>query len=544
MKHKSVGQIRLLPDLPQPYEIRDWRKVAHDYDNYVFDFELKGDFLPHIWLDEEGNSFGIPSYVCAADKKKGTLHESITCVASVVGASIAGIDKRLQIHDYVKMCECYYSHAEKVIKNIPDMAGGKTGGSIWYDAYASITFLTLRNYYPGHGNLDEYAVSAADSWRRAVEILADQSADGIPDFNFTGFDFSVMKPRTNGRWVEPEGAAGAAWICMAGYAMTGEKKFLCAADKALAFLKKSQRNPTYEILMPYGVLVAARLNAEEGGDYPVEKLLDYTFNGDSYCRPGWGLIAERWGDYDCHGLVGSQTDNPFWGMDVSEEIKKSHSGYAFVTNTYSMVAALLPVVRYDKSYARDIGKLVLNTANASRLFYPAAHPIKRQTSGFWHGDPYNCLAYEGLRKRYDGHEPYATGDPIRFGWDTIDIGMYGSSHVGYMGGVIETTEVEGILRLDCVRTDFFSKPTYPTWLYFNPFSEEKTVTLKLSEGVRDVYESLSETFTHRNANGIAAIKIPASSAVLVVDVPANGVNLRDGTKYSVNGVVIDYNSTK
>ena len=61
----------------------------------------------------------------------------------------------------------------------------------------------------------------------------------------------------------------------------------------------------YEILLPMSAIVAARLNAEEGCNYDVQKILDWTFDGcqDPKGRYGWGVIAERWGDYDVHGLL-------------------------------------------------------------------------------------------------------------------------------------------------------------------------------------------------------------------------------------------------
>lgn len=38
-------------------------------------------------------------------------------------------------------------------------------------------------------------------------------------------------------------------------------------------------------------------------------------------------------------------------------------------NGFQQAAALAPVAKYDKRYARAIGKWLLNIANASRLFY-------------------------------------------------------------------------------------------------------------------------------------------------------------------------------
>ena len=71
------------------------------------------------------------------------------------------------------------------------------------------------------------------------------------------------------------------------------------------------------MLLPFGTLIAARLNAEHQRDYDVDRFLNWCF-GISDCRGGWGVTIGRWGDYDCDGLVGS-IDN--------------RGGYAFAMNT-------------------------------------------------------------------------------------------------------------------------------------------------------------------------------------------------------------------
>jgi hypothetical protein len=55
--------------------MRDWKKVARDYDAFVFDFNKKGDYLPLIWLDKSRinypfDGFGIYSYVGNAYQRR------------------------------------------------------------------------------------------------------------------------------------------------------------------------------------------------------------------------------------------------------------------------------------------------------------------------------------------------------------------------------------------------------------------------------------------------------------------------------------------
>ena len=129
------------------------------------------------------------------------------------------------------------------------------------------------------------------------------------------------------------------------------------------------------------------MNAELDRHYDVPKLLNWCFEArpKPQARPGWGVIADRWNGLDAHGLVGSTTDG---------------GGYAFAMNTFQWAGALAPLARYDDRYARDIGKWMLNLANAARLFYPNAHDAAHQSSYTWanRNDPKSVIAYEGIRK--------------------------------------------------------------------------------------------------------------------------------------------------
>lgn len=58
-----------------------------------------------------------------------------------------------------------------------------------------------------------------------------------------------------------------------------------------------------------------------------------------------------------------------------------------------------------------------------------------------------------------------------------DICLYGSAWVGMLASIVDTTNVECILQLDCNVTDFYSTRKYPTYLLFNPYFEAKEVTL-------------------------------------------------------------------
>ena len=90
----------------------------------------------------------------------------------------------------------------------------------------------------------------------------------LPNFDHTGLNLKTMKPVEQGR-IEPEGAAGIAWLEYMAWLKFKDPRFLTAADWAIRSLEERpvDRSPLYEVLLPYGALIAARMNAELGRDY-------------------------------------------------------------------------------------------------------------------------------------------------------------------------------------------------------------------------------------------------------------------------------------
>ena len=153
--------------------------------------------------------------------------------------------------------------------------------------------------------------------------------------------------------------------------------------------------------------------------------------------------------------------------------------------------------------------------------------------------------------------PFASGDFVSFFVDLIynsttpivayrseeavtDLGLYGSSHVGILGGIVSTTDVEGILQLDLLKTDYYHPKAYPTYLYYNPYNEVKTITINTGNNSCDLYDTVSSKFVRKDVKGAVIIDIPAKGASVIVFAPAGGKMTQSGKKKLVDGVVIDY----
>ena len=69
---KTLNRVELMPNVPSPFQMRDWKGLAKVYDEFVFNFDLTGDFLPLIWWDKShmqmmGSGFTISQN---SDKRK------------------------------------------------------------------------------------------------------------------------------------------------------------------------------------------------------------------------------------------------------------------------------------------------------------------------------------------------------------------------------------------------------------------------------------------------------------------------------------------
>jgi len=666
----NIPRIDRMPDFPQPYHMRDWNKVAKDFDEFLFDAKKKGDFLPLIRFESlpdspDKNIFIIPSFVGI----NRTTTEGITCFGALGSALMVGIDKTRQGgRNYLEIFTNYFSNDQKLYLN--DI-NGRTGISFWYEIFPSVLFYRIYHFCPDSEVMRKQFYLTADQWQKACVAMGGRTDPWqVPNFDYTAFDFSTMKPVDNTVWKEADAAAAAAWIEYMAYVKSedneSKSKYLNAARWGMDYLQQSQTNPFYEVLMPLGAYLAARMNAEIGTDYDVEKFINWCFDGSNWRK--WGATMGKWGNLDCAGLIGSVADN--------------NNMYGFTMNTFDIAASMVPLVRYDERFAKAIGRWMLNAANSARLFYPNALDDDQQTDREWaaKNNPQSCIAYEGLRQRYleidrviadletakgkitsgdytaaigtnkiyecieendqdelehiwkvrlsktdrhilnfvgktdnlgdgesfqfsyslqitgqykplfefnsetDSHRaaeirteaetiylkvadtkkvapscksdriyiddiwieslsnkaPYAAGDAKKGGWGKTNLGMYGSVYVGIFGGIIKKTNIEGILQLDCLATDFYHSPAYPTYLYYNPFPKEQKVIVELGTEVKDIYESISNKFISTGATGKTFIDLKPKSAAVIVICPANGEVNYTGKKTMVNDRLIDY----
>ncbi len=542
---KPIPRVDQMPDLPKPFKIIDYNKLAKEFDATVFDFEAKGEFWPLVWIDSTQKNYAqnvVGLYTAIGDvrqgsnKNKGMFHEALATMGATLGASLVGVDKSNSGgRNYVAMLKNYFNKDTgwNIMMNntAPEVAllGGGYGRDWWYDVYPNLLFYGVFDQYPNEPGFSDMARTIADKFYEADVIL-----NG--NYNYSYFDYGKMKPMTNNICAQPDAAAGHAWVLYMAYQKFGDEKYLKGALSALSALQSQPENPTYELLMPFGAYLAARINAEQGKTYDIDKMLHWTFDGTPRCREGWGVLVGNWNGFDISGTVGSTVDR---------------GGYGFLMNTYDAAWPLVPMVRYNASYATAIGKWMLNATNASRFFYPDHMPDEHESIPERASAGNGVIAYEGIIKKSNmkAYEhvpaPVAQGDgPLWVANENppeSQLSVYGSGHVGIFGSIIEKTDVEGILKLDLLATDFFREKAYPTYLFYNPHAENKTVSLKLSKSDKvDLYDCVAQKFIARKVSDGAKISISAKSSAVIVCVPVKGKVTQSDSKLLMDGVVIDY----
>lgn len=543
VKQESIKRVEDMPNLPKPFKILDFNQLAKDYDTKVFDLNQTGKYWPLVWKDNskknfDQETFGI--YTAMGDVRQGVenhqgiFHESLATIGSVLGASMVGIDMSNQRgENYVEMLKNYFNSETKwnIIMNntCPEVAqlGGGYARDWWYDVYPNVLFYAVADFYPKEKDYETILRSVADKF-----YLADSVLNG--NYSYSFFDYSTMEPKKSWICTQEDVAAGHAYVLYSAYQKFKDPKYLEGAQSSLEALLNLKENRFYEILMPFGAYIAARMNAEQGTNYDFSKILNWTFDGTSVCRKGWGVLVDNWNGYDVSGLVGSTIHN---------------GGFAFLMNTYDTMWPLVPMVRYDQRYANAIGKWMLNAANASRLFYPDEIPDDHQTIPEEKEHTKGVIAYEGLIKKanYEQFEnieaPIAIGDGphwVKGNPNVSQFSVYGSGHVGIAGAIISKTNIENILQLDLLATDFYKAEAYPSYLYYNPNPETKDVTISVGKNEVKIYDATKRAFISQSAKEDFTFKMEKENSVVLIFVPKNAIiEVKEGKMYA-DEVVIDY----
>lgn len=527
----DIPRIEKMPSIPQPYEMRDWKQVTKNYISITLN-DGEGEYMPLSSQSRDGINYPeyspiyMDTYVGWSSHNKGS--EAINVIPAVVSAYLTGCEDLSDYNLATGILDFYNLKNEELV--YLNNFSSKSGSDWWYDVMPNVYFYQLYHLTEDLPESvgKEHFISVAEQWLDAVKCLGGNSfLWQKPYMNYRAFDLISKKPLETGV-VEPESSGAIAWILYNAYLETGDERYLCGAELSLDFLNSLTTNPSYELQLAYGVQTAAKMNAVEGTDYDIEKMFNWCF--DRGPLRGWGCIVGNWGGYDVSGLIGEANDG---GDD-----------YAFVMNGYQQAAALAPVAKYDKRFARAYARWILNLANASRLFYVDALPEENQESKSleW-GRKYDlnsAIPFESIKEKWEGVTPFAMGDAVKGGWAETNLSLYSGSSVGYLAAVIDKTDIDAVLRIDLNSTDLDGRDKYNTWLYYNPYDSQKNVNVNLPSGEWKIYDAINEVFVSENVSGTFVLDIPSDEVRMIVLIPSGAEVRSEGRILYADSIAVDY----
>lgn len=516
---KEVSRISRFDNvIPPAYEWFNYKEASLAFDALVFDNKEEGVFLPLLWQDETNDTFAFAAYVGDYRYGRDGSEEAVATIASVLSATLSGIDKSGQNDvNYVKQLHAYFSETENIVLNNP--GGSSEGSSMWYMLYPAVLFAMTSVSYPDEQQIRQDALACIEKWYEAGNIMLNTGS-----FSYTGFNFTTMEPWKNGVWEEPDCAAGIAVLMEIGMELTGKAEYEELLEQCLAYLDAYEGSSFYEVLLYFAPALAAKFNAQNNMNYDIDNLLGDVLNGNSIPRGGWGQINGTWGEYCVNGLMGSTTDG---------------DGYAFAMNTFAAGYALAPLAKYDTRYAQAMGIWFLNASAAGRYFFPAETAEKNQSAaGNVQTENFleiagNAVPYEGIRKSSNTMTPWVGGDPTVYDWAETDISLYSGAHTGMFAAAVDRTDVDMILKINC--NTGYAGDDFATYLLYNPYESSKTVTYELPEGSYDLFDSVEKKIIAENVSGKTSITMEAGQALVLVELPAGSTISHEDSRYEADG---------
>ena len=528
---RAVSVVERMAALPEPLEVRDWQFVARQYYARVFDPDASGSGFPAVRIQATNRTFRMRSYLDGE-----TQQESMTCLGGVLGMRLAGLDVRAwHGFDLAQACKAWFDPDTGFYRHAPGQSGSEIHGDI-YGYWPALEGMLFAALWPEDADFVRH--------RDAAVTTFDMIARGCgcpdrPDFDVLGWNLKKGAP---GGRMEPMNrlshAPTVAWALMVGAEL---RRDAAMAERARAALQwqLAQRRGRYEMTFLPVVLTAARLNSMPGGmrcPLGMDAAMKVWFGDYPEGTNTWSITAgTRCCGITCDGLDGARWNNGGF--------------YAFAMGSLQGPAWLVPVARYEPHYARAIAKYALHAANSVRLLQGCGLTYGQQDHAMWKvsNDPERLMFYEGLKAcspdpshRYS---PYATGDPMLLGWGPGrakipqaeylvrrdaefangcgNIALYMGNQVGFLGGVMRLTNVPGVLAWDCLVTDWYHEPAWPTTLVYNPYSVAHAVDLPLDAG--DVFFDVSTggtVDTERVSDQGVRVNIAADRARVLVAIPA------------------------
>lgn len=470
---KTIQATQDIPYLPDHYRYIDWRQRAVEFNNFLF----KTNTADIIFNQEEKNTgraaLGIKTYL---DEGMEEPSQALTLIGALLSTEALDLNilNEEEISKLMESIESYYNieNGEGTFLNYQE--GNSKEMSFWQQLYPSIVYFMLMDRYSPTVDSDAMLQNIADTWYEVVMDLG--GSDGIVDFGYTGYDFKNKIPFDNGKWIEPDAAAGVALLQYYAFEKFGNRKYMKAANLCMEYMDDFDRNPGYELLYLYLPYLSARLNSTGDYHFNTAKYMEFFFTESDYRRE-YGIFND---DY-ATGLIGERT-----------QYGGSPSSFQSIIGA----TALVPMLKYDQRYAIEVGRYLLNVTNNLNLFYDEDS-----------SDNANIVPLERVEKDGDARQRHS---------------ILSGTYLGLLATMIEPTNVEGILKVDINQNDYYVEEAKerPLYLLFNPHEDQKVVEYEpQTTGCVSLYDVVSHQFLKENIKGKTDIEIKGNEAVMILEIP-------------------------
>jgi hypothetical protein len=550
---RTVAGVDAMPRLPGGIEIIDWKARAQALDRFLYDADRDTTSAGTFSTIADDNTYGgwmMPAFygdIRGASSATAAQQESITILGSLFNSSIAGIDKDVPYpagepgETYLDTAKKFFRPTGGVFTNFVGSSAGiptqQPYNDFWYVMLSNLNFYRLASLYPDWVERDpqvqQYLASIAKRMCDMVDKLGGKDF-AFPD-NVKGYNFDTDTVITSSNaGTQPDAAAAVAMILIYAWRHSGNPTYLEHARWAMDYLAGLTSNPYYEFAALEALTAASALNAVAGTDYDISKFMGWVIGSRSAYR-NWGGNSFRSGSVDLGGATGEFT------------------GREYFFNSIYPLTTLVQLAKYDPSWAKAAGRWALNLTNSARYFLPDHRDASHQSNPEYIGKPEaNVLAYEALVPS----GLMATGDAMASwsGWgtgpDVTNLATYGMIYTGVLGGLVEKTNVENLLRFDANKTDYFTADAgdgqaakYPTWLYYNPYTTVKDVEIDLGDAHQDIFDSTRGVYLAKDVTGLQTFRMLGDSATVLVLTPPNSpAPVVSGNTTTIGGVLVNHST--
>ena len=477
--YKIVQSTRDIPMIPDNYVYKDWKGLATDFTEMLFNF----DQYPLGYIDRSYKNTGRESLgflTNASDDQDISKAQAITAIGALLSANLVGKESigEEKLNQLVQLVQSYYNieNGEGLFLNYQKV--NTKDLTFWEQVYPGVLYFMLMDRYEATVDSEQILRSIADSWYEVVMDLGGN--DNMVDMGYTGYDFKEKKPYDNGEWIEPDAAAGIALMQYFAYEKFQDRKYIKAAELCMNYLDEFQRNPGYEVLYLYLPYLSARLNALENYHFDTPKHMEFFFTESDY-RNEYGMFNGEFGT----GLIGKRTE---------------YGGTAYSFPSIVGATAIVPTLKYDQRYAVEVGRYLLQLTNSLNLFYDEKQSA---LSDQYH----HLIPTEKVERNHPESEQ--------------NLSVLSGAYLGLLGAMIESTNVDGILKVNLNTNDYYmnEEETNPSYLLFNPHEQEQEVEYTTtSQGEVNLYDSVSQQFIEERVQGQVKIKIKAADAVVITEI--------------------------